>query len=223
MPQDELDAPAGGRQPTLVVMVPGMGMQTDDFRAHGMIGAIERRNWPLTVATVDPGPDSYLDGSVEARLLEGIEAARDTAGAPCVWLAGISLGCQGILRCVHRRPGLAEGLLLLTPYLASTGLIAEVVRGGGLRHWASSRPSPHTQERSLLVWLGTASPASLPLMLVGRAEQDRFATTALLLAEMVPPERMISVPGPHDWSSWLPLWRQMLDRDPFSQPMAATL
>jgi hypothetical protein len=63
-------------------------------------------------------------------------------------------------------------------------------------------------------------------MLIGHAEHDRFATTALLLGDVVSPERrvperMVSVPGPHDWTSWVPLWRQMLDRNPFGQPMAA--
>lgn len=218
-----LDTPERGRQPILVVMVPGMGMRADDFHTNGMITAIERRNWPLAITTVDPGPDSYLDGSVEARLLEDIENARIAAGASSVWLAGISLGCQGILRCVRRRPALAAGLLLLTPYLASTGLVAEVVRSGGLRRWAASHPTPATPEQSLLSWFGTAPASSLPPMIVGHAEHDRFATTALLLADQVPPEHMISVPGPHDWSSWVPLWHEMLDRNPFSQPMAAAL
>ncbi len=226
MPHDKFDA-AGefdgcGRQSILVVMVPGMNMQADDFRANGLIAEIERRRWPPAVTTIDPGSDAYLDGSVETRLLDEIEAARDAAGASRIWLAGISLGCQGILRCVRRQPALAAGLLLLTPYLASTGLIAEVVRTGGLRRWAASQPAPAKPEQSLLAWLGATPPSSLPPMLVGHAERDRFASTALLLAEVVPPERMLSVPGPHDWTSWVPLWRQMLDRNPFNRPMAAT-
>jgi hypothetical protein len=137
-------------------------------------------------------------------------------------LAGISLGCQGILRCVRRQPALAAGLLLLTPYLANTGLIAEVVRSGGLRRWAASHQTPTQPEQSLLAWLGTAPGPSLPPMVVGHAERDRFATTALLLADVVPPGQMLSVPGPHDWTSWVPLWRQMLDRNPFNQKMAVT-
>jgi hypothetical protein len=113
----------------------------------------------------------------------------------------------------------AEGLLLLTPYLANTGLIAQVVRSGGLRRWAASHPAPASPEHSLLSWLGKTPP--LPLMLVGHAERDRFAATALLLADVASPEHLVSVPGPHDWTSWIPLWRQMLDRNPFGQSMAA--
>ncbi len=210
------------RRPTLLVLVPGMGMRAADFRANRMIAEVERRGWPVTVTAIDPGPDAYLGGSVEHRLLDGIEQARAVAGASRIWLAGVSLGCQGLLRCVRRRPelvegGLVEGLLLLTPYLASTGLIADVVRRGGLRPWARSQPTIAKPEHALLAWLAT-TPA-LPRMLVGQAEHDRFATTATLLAALIPDDRMISVPGQHNTASWAALWRLMLDRNPFSQPM----
>ncbi len=210
------------RRPTLLVLVPGMGMRAADFGANGMIAEVERRGWPVTVTAIDPGPDAYLDGSVEQQLLDGIEQARAAAGASRIWLAGVSVGCQGLLRCVRRRPdlvegALVEGLLLLTPYLASTGLIAEVVRRGGLRRWALSQPRIAKPEPAFLAWLAT-TPA-LPRMLVGQAEHDRFATTATLLAALIPDGRMISVPGQHDGVSWAALWRLMLDRDPFSQPM----
>ena len=214
--------PRRDRPPILLVLVPGMGIQAEDFRTNGLIADVTRRQCPITVRTVDPGPEAYLDGSVEDRLLEGIEEVRVATGASSVWLAGISLGCQGILRCVRRRPGLMDGLLLLTPYLASTGLIAEVVRSGGLRAWAASCAKPRTMEQSFLAWLGTVPAAKLPRMLVGQAEDDRFATTAELLAELIPEGELIRVAGQHDWASWVALWRLMLDRAPFNRPMAAT-
>ncbi|HVY16324.1 MAG TPA: hypothetical protein VHB27_13950 [Rhodopila sp.] len=206
---------------TSLILVPGMGMQAADLRANGLIEAVQRRGWPVTVTTLDPGPDSYLDGSVEDRLLDGIAAVRATSGGGCVWMAGISLGCQGILRCVRRQPGLIDGALLLTPYLATTGLIAEVVRAGGLRRWATGRSNPAKPEHALLAWIAHAT---LPWMLVGRAEDDRFAMTADLMAEVMPAGRTVTVAGDHDWMSWVHLWRLMLDRHPFDQtPFDRTL
>jgi hypothetical protein len=201
----------------LLVMVPGMSMQAADFHANGLIAAVEQRDWPVVIATVDPGVDAYLDGSVEARLLDGIGEAQRSAGASRIWLAGISLGCQAILRCVRARPGIAEGLMLLTPYLASTGLIAEIGRAGGLRSWAAASTGRDEPDRALLAWLAATPVSGLPEMLVGRAHGDRFATTATMLADLVPADRVISVAGQHDWGSWGLLWRRMLDRDPFGQ------
>jgi pimeloyl-ACP methyl ester carboxylesterase len=201
----------------LLVMVPGMGMQEADFHAKGLTTAVAQRGWPVTIAIVDPGVDSYLDNSVETRLLAGIAEATHTSGARRVWLAGISLGCQAILRAIRLRPDLAEGAMLLTPYLASTGLIAEADRAGGLRRWAATNRRRDQPERDFLAWLATASPAELPFLLIGRARIDRFASTATMLADLVPAGRLLTVSGEHDWASWTALWDLMLDQQPFTQ------
>lgn len=209
---------ADDASPILLVIVPGVGIAASDFQDRDFAGELARRRWPVKSVIIDPGPEAYLDDVVEARMWEAIDAARLEAGAERVWLAGISLGCQGILRCVRARPGVAEGALLLTPYLASTGLVAEVARAGGLRRWAADQPAECKPEQALLVWL--ARTAALPRMLVGHALQDRFATTSRLLGDILPDGRMISIEGAHDWESWTTLWRLMLDRNPFEQPMA---
>jgi hypothetical protein len=219
-----LRADAGPRQEpdpeVLLIMVPGMGMGAADFHSKGLIAAVRQRGWPVAIAVVDPSVESYLDDSAASRLLDGIAAAQRGAGPQRVWLAGISLGCRAILRSVRIRPDVAEGVMLLTPYLASTGLIAQVERSGGLQRWAGSNLGRSDPDREFLAWLATAPPSDLPLMLVGRALGDRFAMTATLLADMIPAARLLTVPGEHDWTSWTPLWRLMLDQDPFRQPAA---
>jgi pimeloyl-ACP methyl ester carboxylesterase len=206
----------------LLVLVPGMGMTARDFDSKGMVSAVAQFGWPVRVATVDPGPDSYLDGTVESRLLEAIAETQVAARGGRLWLAGISLGCQAILRCVRVRPDLAEGLILLTPYIASTGVIAEVTRAGGLCCWAHANLRRNDTERGLLRWLATTKPADRPRILVGRALGDRFVATATLLEEILPAEQVISVPGGHDWESWLLLWDVILQRNPFGLPAAIT-
>lgn len=218
--QQKFSGPCKDGGETLLVMVPGMGMAAADFDAEGLTGFARERNWPVSIAVVDPGPDAYLDGSLEIRLLDGIAVARRDAGATRVWLAGISLGCQAILRCVRVRPDLATGLILLTPYLASTGLVAEVARAGGIRKWSLANLGRKEPERALLAWLATTPPGTLPPILVGRALGDRFAATAAMLADLLPDDQFTSVPGGHDWTSWRALWRLILDRNPF-EPKAA--
>ena len=218
-PRTEVVLYADGDRDRLLVLVPGTGIRGADFQANGLIAAVDQQNRPIAIATVDPGLDAYMDGSLEARLLDGIDEARQAAGASRVWLGGISLGCQAILRCVRSRPGVAEGLMLLTPYLASTGLIAEVVRAGGLRRWAATNPGPQP-DRTLLTWLATTPLGNLPPILLGHARQDRFAATSAVMAELLPAGRVVSVDGAHDWQSWQRLWRLMLERNPFPPPAA---
>jgi pimeloyl-ACP methyl ester carboxylesterase len=202
----------------LLIMVPGMGMTVRDFDTQGLIAAVDQSREPIAIATVDPGLDAYLDGSIETRLLDGIAETRDATGANRIWLVGVSLGCQAILPCIRVRPDLAEGVILLTPYLASTGLIAEIRRMGGIRRWSESNAVRQGPERALLTWLATTPPAEVPRMLVGHARNDRFATTATMLADLLPAGQVISVPGEHDWASWRALWRVILDRNPFERP-----
>jgi pimeloyl-ACP methyl ester carboxylesterase len=209
------------RQDFVLVMVPGMGIKAGDFHTEGLIGAFEQRGWPAAIRTVDPGLDAYLDGSVETRLLNGIAEVQRDSGSNRIWLAGISLGCQAILRCVRLRPGLVEGLILLTPYLASTGLIAEIGRAGGLCRWSASNVRRDEPERALLTWLATTPLGELPRILVGRALGDRFVATATMLAELLPAEQVTSVSGEHDWASWRALWRMILEQNPFERPAVA--
>jgi pimeloyl-ACP methyl ester carboxylesterase len=201
----------------LLAMVPGMGIAASDFHDRGLIAELNRHHWPVMCTVIDPGPEAYLDHTLEARMLDAIATGRQ--GAKRVWLAGISLGCQAILRCVRARPDLIEGVLMLTPYLASTGLIAAVTRAGGLRPWARGPHPEDTPEQCLLTWLATA--ANLPRILVGHALRDRFKDTAALLGDILPPNRMIGIDGTHDWESWTLLWRLMLDHDPFQLQQTA--
>jgi pimeloyl-ACP methyl ester carboxylesterase len=213
--------PHADAEPTiLLAMVPGMGIAASDFHDRGLIAELNRHSWPVTATVIDPGPEAYLDHTIESRMLDAIMTARQEAGASRVWLAGISLGCQAILRCVRTQPTVAEGILLMTPYLASTGLIAAVIRAGGLRPWVRGPHAEDTPEQRLLAWLATTR---LPPVLVGHASRDRFADTARLLSHILSPNQMIGIEGAHDWESWTTLWRLMLDRNPFQLQQTAAI
>ncbi len=205
----------------LLIIVPGMSMEVADLHTRGFIDSVRQRCRGVSIVTVDPGRESYLDGSVVSRMTDAIaEAHRFAPGR--LWLAGISLGCQAILRCAQTQPDLAEGLILLTPYLASSGLIADVGRAGGLRAWSVLNIGRREPEHALLTWLATAPPAAMPRFLLGRARADRFVATANLLADLLPAAQVTTVPGGHDWTSWSALWSLILDRQPF-RPQATTL
>jgi pimeloyl-ACP methyl ester carboxylesterase len=199
----------------LLVMVTGMGMTASDFGTRGLISAAEENHRSIKITAFDPGFDGYLDGSAETDLLTTIDDARRIFRPGRVWLAGISLGCQALLRCAKRQPDLAQGLILITPYLASTGLIAEITRADGLRNWSKANTGRTEPERALMAWLAQTPMSLLPRIFLGRAAADRFAMTATLMADLLPPNHVVTVPGAHDWESWGALWQLILDRQPF--------
>ena len=200
-------------------MVPGMGMRAVDFQTKGLIADVERRQWPVTVTTVDPGPDAYLDGSVEdgswmASTGPGVAGASASGWPASAWAArASSAACAA--PGLGRRPAAADAI----PREHRTD------RGGRAVGWTAAlgriRSRPGNAEQSFLAWLGTTPTRRCP---------GCWSGTRWMIAS---PPRLHAGgadPGGRDdhgaWSARLgelgALWRLMLDRDPFGRPLAAT-
>jgi len=213
-------APSADAQRVLLVMLPGYGMERDDFARHGLIQAVHQRGWPVDVIAARPDLDLYLDGTVAERLHAEVVLPAPSA-PPALWFLGVSLGAMGALLYAQRYPRHVAGVILLAPFLGTPGLIAEVAEAGGLAHWDPGGVRPADVERQLLIWLKDhrlVAPDALELYL-GYGRGDRFARGAALLAQELPPPRVVLTDGGHDWETWKRLWRQVLDRSPFQTAM----
>jgi len=110
-----------------------------------------------------------------------------------------------------------EGVILLAPFLGTRGLIAEVVRAGGLDRWQSGNIESNDEERALLAWLKeyrADKPESARIYL-GYGRGDRFSPASEMLAQRLPAERVVIMEGGHDWPTWARLWKHLLERDLF--------
>ena len=72
---------------------------------------------------------------------------------------------------------------------------------------------------SLWRWLrgyaGPPAPTHPPLWL-GYGEQDRFVMSNRLVADVLPPARVLTTEGGHDWAPWQRLWGRFLDAQPWA-------
>ncbi len=68
----------------------------------------------------------------------------------------------------------------------------------------------------LAPFLGSRDPAplepGLPPIYLGFGEADRYAEPSRRLAHSLPPERVATLPGGHDWGTWMRLWRALLPK-----------
>ncbi|HLZ64830.1 MAG TPA: alpha/beta fold hydrolase [Aliidongia sp.] len=199
----------------LLVMLPGADMSAEDFRTHGFFAAVRERGLPVDMTAVETGMEAYLDGLSVPPLHEQVIAPAHAAGMR-IWLVGISLGGMGALLYARAHPELIAGVVLLAPFIGSRGLIAEVERAGGLRHWRPASGETETNERRLLAWLGAGE--GLPDMRLGYGTDDRFAAAHRLLAALLPADRVATAPGGHDWPTWRCLWQEMLPTAAFAAP-----
>jgi len=191
--------------PALLVMLPGADMHAEEFQANGFLGGdgpVDEID-PVDRIAVETGMECYLDEVSVALLHDQVIAPAHARGTVRIWLVGISLGGMGALLYAQAHPDRIAGTILLAPFIGSRGLIAECERAGGLRHWHPADLS--TAERRLLVWLGAAK--GLPDMYLGYGSDDRFAAAHRLLADLLPTERVVTVPGGHDWPTWRALWQ----------------
>ena len=127
--------------------------------------------------------------------------------------------------CATQRSSEIEGIFLLAPFLGTRGMIAEVVAAGGLNLWHAGEIGNRDHERALLVQIRHALLAAdkPPVIFLGFGTEDRYCGASRVLAELLPPERVVVSSGGHDWETWKRLWGIILDKQPFfSSPKKST-
>jgi pimeloyl-ACP methyl ester carboxylesterase len=202
----------GGGATALLVLLPGVHSRPQEFVEAGFVEAVRLRGIAADIAIADAHVGYYEDRSVIRRLRDDVIAPARRAGYQQIWLVGISLGGFGALGYAVRQPGEVDGIVALAPYLGQRSLMQELNASGGPARWSTS-PHPQAEddlEREIWTWLATR-PTPVPVYL-GAGASDRFADAHRLMATLLPPDRLSSLPGGHDWPVWQALWSAWLDR-----------
>ena len=210
-------APQPGPGRILLVMLPGAKGRPQDLVQWGFVRALRERNLPIDVVAVEAHLGYYLERSLSEHLTHDIIAPARARNYQRIWLMGISLGGMGSLIYIREHAADIEGVIVFAPFLGARGTIAEVVRAGGLARWQPGAIKPDDDERLLLAWIKAYQPAATaPNIFLGYGTDDRFAAASQMLAERLPAAQVATIPGGHDWTTWLRLWQHLLDRDLFS-------
>jgi pimeloyl-ACP methyl ester carboxylesterase len=219
-----------GRAPTLVVMLPGAYSRPPEFVEAGFPLALREAGVAADICIADSHVGYYSDRSILTRLREEIVLPARAAGYRQIWLVGISLGGFGALGYAVRHGGDIDGVLALAPYLGPRRLTQEMAQAGGALAWGAAAKAasgatwgttsaatipeadaPDELDRE--VWQVYAGPYSsrpaLPVHL-GYGLDDRFADANRRFGELLPPARVATAPGGHDWPVWRALWQAWL-------------
>jgi pimeloyl-ACP methyl ester carboxylesterase len=211
-------APRGFSGQTVVVMLPGAEMRVKDFCDHGLVHALHHRAPGTDAVMVDINVEEYVSADFGRRLrCEVIEPLRERRYQH-VWLAGISLGAYGAIRLLQDSTEEIAGMLLLSPFLATRGTVAHVLKAGGLDLWSPLPEERMGDDAALLCWLKDhLTPAGLPLQIfLGWGADDRYADAGRLLAARLPRDQVFRLRGNHDWLTWNVLWHDLLAATPFA-------
>ena len=209
-------APGPASDRLLLVMLPGVGFEADEFEARGFVAAVHRRGWPVDIIAGRPELDLYLEGNIASALHDHIVSPAMSRGYARLWFLGISLGGMGALLYAAAQLAPVEGMVLLA-LLGTPGTIADISSAGGISAWDPQHSRATVGKRRMLRWLQDvlAQPPAPPVLYLGYGRGDRFAAGHRLLAAVLPQERVAAIDGDHNWESWSDLWRQILERNPF--------
>ncbi|MGJ7579626.1 alpha/beta hydrolase-fold protein [Variovorax sp. RHLX14] len=212
------------RADTLIVMLPGVYSYPDEFVREGFVKAVQDSRLAADVVRVDAHLGYYHKNAFVERLRQDVIGPAKSRGYRAIWIFGISLGGFGGLIYAQEHPEDIAGVVALAPYLGAPTISDEVAKAGGLMRWsAAANPvSDVRSQRETALWTslqryGSPMAATLPQLWLGYGKADRFATSNGLLGAVLPPERVFTTEGGHDWAPWLRLWKSTLATLPVSR------
>lgn len=217
MPSLSVPVEAGRTAPALIVFLPGAQEVPKDILDEGLVAEVKRQGLDADVIVADAHMGYFRAGSFEERLRADVVAPARQRGYQTVWLAGISLGGFGAMRYARAYPDDVDGVVALAPFVATTDVLREVAEAGGLLHWRPMWPlQPGDHQRELLRWLqGYVDPGlNRPPLYIGYGETDRLQPYEPLMVPLLPPDRLLSAPGGHEWAPWKKMWADVLQRLP---------
>jgi pimeloyl-ACP methyl ester carboxylesterase len=195
----------------LLVFLPGIGDMAEDYEQHGFIGTILSQDIDTDMMVADLHFGYYLRRSVVERLREDIIHPARVAGYKQIDLVGTSLGGLGSLLYAMEHTGEISHLYLLAPYLGNAAIIGAISRAGGVNSWQAGDVQAGDFQRRLWRWIKNLSAdACVPQIHLGFGAQDPFAPANRLLAQVLAPHRVCTIPGRHDWRTWRELWNGMV-------------
>jgi pimeloyl-ACP methyl ester carboxylesterase len=218
-------APCKARPDTLLVMLPGSYSLPEEFVSEGFVKAVRDRQLAVDVLLVDAHVGYYDNRTIVTRLGADVIQPARAQGYRHIWLAGISIGGVGAMLYADARPDDVDGVVVLAPYLGTRLTAQEIKNAGSLAAWPAPLVPPEGDvDVSLWRWLqAQTSPAfpgkKIPLFL-GYGLDDRFVFNARVLSAELPPPRVFTTEGGHDWPAWRPLWQRVVQALPISQDEA---
>lgn len=209
-----LDAACAQRPSTLLVFLPGSYSLPEDFISHGFVDRVRRQHVAADILLVDAHLGYYTERSILERLKQDVLAPARARGYARIWLVGISVGGFGALlqaAANAEETAYIDGIVAIAPYLGERRLSASIAAAGGLSAWqAPAKPAVPIDEEGLWRWLQAHAAKPKPLLYLGYGDDDRFAASDRLLGAVLPPQRVFTAAGGHDWPVWETLWEAML-------------
>ena len=184
------------------------------FEAEGMVESVRIRKIPFDMIAPNTHFGYYNARTLEHRLRQDVILPAKTAGYDKIWLVGVSMGGLGSLLYLKNHTEDISGVLTMGPFLGDSDIVDEIYAAGGLQTWEpGTYDKKDDWQRMLWHWLKEYNHGSdtLPPIYLGLATEDGYYRGQKLLADYLPPDRVIETPGKHSFSTFKNIWDIFLD------------
>ena len=201
-------ATEAGSGKTLVVVLPGFGGDAETLNEHHIAEAVHK-SWPQADVVLTSATFAYYKHrNIIDRLDQDVIEPARREGYQKIWIAGASVGAMGVLFYEYAHPGAAAGFILMAPWLGASSLQDEIRQAGGLRTW-NPGPKPaaidgdnYQREMWRVVKDWSADPKRAQQVWLICGTDDRMLAGSQLLAQALPADHFIEIPGGHHWETF---------------------
>ena len=186
------DALPAGSARCLIVLLPGMGDDAEDFRKKGFLDTIRKANLSADVVSTNATFGYYMKGMMPERMfVDVVTPAQRARSYEQTWLVGVSMGGLGALLSAQHHGAEVSGVIAIAPYLGRDKVLDAIRAAGGLDAWVpppKATPTEDNYDAQLWRFLKAAlngQEASPPIYL-GWGKEDRLREADALLAAKLP-------------------------------------
>ncbi len=197
----------------LVVLIRGFGGSKDYFDTHGWISASKGRPRHVDYVAPNAHPGYYATKSFIERLRQDIIKPARQEGYKEIWLVGISVGGMGSILYSHAYPEEIKRIYFFAPYLGDGEVQNEIRAAGGIHKWSMANENVSKWQYHIWQRLKTIveDPQKKVKLYIGYGDQDKLNGHDLL-AEYLPKDHVVKIPGGHKDVIFSRLWTIMLER-----------
>ena len=203
----------GATHHRLFVFLRGMGGSHRSFEKEGLVEGVQARGLPFDMVAPNAHFGYYSGRTLIARLKADVIDPARARGYQEIWLIGFSMGGLGSILYLMEHPEDIAGVCLIAPFLGYASITEEITEAGGVRRWEPATfDAEKDWQRMVWHWLkSTVADDPDAAIYLGYGTKDPYSRGQALLAGILPTESVFTIPGGHDYRTFITLWNMFLD------------
>ena len=208
-----LDKNPGKQSEIVFVFLPGRRDEPEDFIKNGFIDDLWKKGINADVVIADAHLGYYYERIFDDRLMQDIINPLKEKGYKEIWAVGVSLGGFGAVMFERDHPDSWDGIIMIAPFIGDQDDVLKQVRESEGIDAGKFAQNLTDDDYTARFWQWIQSYGRRPSfpIYIGLGTDDRMYEEQVRLLDAMDADRVIQIPGGHNWKVWETIWQQLLD------------